>query len=61
MWLLAVIKMRRSNSWSESYEDFTVAEESSEPAESSKEMDKDRIWSVCVMSLTSGHLLGSGH
>lgn len=45
----AVIKMRRSNSWSESYEDFAVAEENAEPAESSRDADKDRhdkIWSV---------------
>ena len=46
---LAVSKMRRSNSWSEAYEDFAMTEENTEPAENSKENDKDRhdkIWSV---------------
>jgi len=40
--------MRRSNSWSEAYEDFAVAEENhTEPTEGSRESDKDahdKIW-----------------
>jgi len=46
---LAVIKMRRSNSWSEAYEDFAVTEENTELADSGKDTDKDRqdnLWSV---------------
>jgi len=57
----AVIKMRRSNSWSESYEDFAVAEESNpEPAESIRESNKDgrdKIWSVGLFATVVGALV----
>jgi len=41
-----------------------VAEESSEPAESGKETDKDRqdgIWSVCCIAVDHGQLTGSAY
>ena len=37
-----VSKMRRSNSWSESYEDFAVTDDNTEHAEVSKTTDKAR-------------------
>jgi len=44
------MKIRRSNSWSQSYEDFTMSEDTAEPAETSRETDRDRLdktWWVC--------------
>lgn len=49
---LAVSKIRRSNSWSEAYEDFAMMEENTEPAENCRETDKDRhdkMWLVLCL------------
>ena len=52
----AVVKMRRSNSWSESYEDFAAADENvSEPAEnSSSRNQQDRPVQGCSGAGTRG-------
>ena len=52
----AVVKMRRSNSWSESYEDFAAADENvSEPAESSSSRNQqDRPVQGCSGAGTRG-------